>query len=53
MKVMPYGAHKDDVWINVCITVFLGNVRANERGNFPWFPRSFAFRSRAKTSLFH
>ena len=32
--------------------VFWGNVRANERGNFPWFPRSFAFRSRAKTSLF-
>ena len=52
MKVMPYGAHKYDVWINVCITVFLGNVRANERGNFPWFPRSFDFRSRAKTSLF-
>ena len=30
MKVMPYGPHKDDVWINVCITVFLGNVGAND-----------------------
>ena len=38
MKVMPYGAHKDDVWINVCITVFLRNVRANERGSFSMVP---------------
>ena len=38
MKVMPYGAHKDDVWINVCITVFWGNVGANERGNFSLVP---------------
>lgn len=38
MKVMPYGAHKEDVWIHVCITVFVGNVRANERGNFSLVP---------------
>ena len=36
MKVMPYGAHKDDVWIHVCITV-LGGKRARKRAR-KFFP---------------
>ena len=48
--------HKDGVWIKLCITVLLGNMLVNERGSREKIclcsPRSFAFRSRAKTSLF-